>query len=239
MSSTLLHPTHEPLRPPEPPRRSRAASVASLAGAGVAALLALALLAAGGLLLYADGQKDRDGYLTTSSEQYATSTSALVSDDIDLDGVEELFEAHLGKVRLKVDPRSDEPVFVGIARTRDARSYLRGTAHATVTDVETDPFRAIYRTSGGDRVAPQPAEQSIWVASASGTGAQELTWDVEDGSWSAVLMNADGSPVVDASVSAGASAPFLDDLGFIVLGGGAVLVLLAGGLLVVAMRTRP
>ena len=238
MSSTLLHPPREPDHPAAPPRRSRAASVASLAGAGVAALLALALLAAGGLLHYADGQKDGDGYLTTGSERFATATSALVSDDIDLDGAQELLEAHLGKVRLKVDSRSAQPVFAGIARTSDVRAYLRGTAHATLTDVETDPFHATYRTSGGDRVAPRPAGQSIWAASVSGTGARELTWEAQDGSWSAVVMNADGSPVVDAEISAGASAPFLDDLGWIVLGGGAVLVVLAGGLLVVARRTR-
>ena len=63
-----------------------------------------------------------------------------------------------------------KPVFVGIAGTKNASAYLRGTAHATVTDFRSDPFRAVYRTEpGAARPAPAaPASKPIWAASAHG-----------------------------------------------------------------------
>ena len=68
--------------------------------------------------------------------------------------------------------RNDKPVFVGIARTKDVSSYLRGTSHATLTDVDFDPFRATYRTEPGASRPAAPAGKRIWAASAHGTGAQ-------------------------------------------------------------------
>ena len=87
-----------------------------------------------------------------------------------------------------------KPVFVGIARTADVDRYLRGTAHTSVTDVDTSPFNA--RATA--RVPPPSARpvrptQSFWAASARGTGRSTLTWDVRDGDWSVVVMNADAS----------------------------------------------
>ena len=52
-------------------------------------------------------------------------------------------------MRLEVSSRNGKPVFVGIARTKDVSAYLRGTAHATVTDFHSDPFRAVYRAEPG------------------------------------------------------------------------------------------
>jgi hypothetical protein len=59
------------------PRRSKGARIAAFAGAGVVGLLALVLLAAGGISLWANGQKDDDGYLATGSDRFATSTYAI------------------------------------------------------------------------------------------------------------------------------------------------------------------
>ena len=68
--------------------------------------------------------------------------------------------------------------------------------------------------AGGDRRArPRPARRTSGPPPPQGTGTQTLDWDVEDGNWSVVVMNADGSAGVDAGVSAGANLPFLDDLG--------------------------
>ena len=95
-------------------------------------------------------------------------------------------------------------MFVGIARTSDVDTYLDRSAHATLTDLEVDPFEAELphhrrRLSG----PAAPARQSIWASSASGGGTQTLTWDVEDGDWSVVVMNADGSAGVDTDISVG------------------------------------
>ncbi len=234
-------PTPQPPTP-SPPRRSTAARVVALVTGGLVGLVAFALLAGGGVALWADGEKDRDGYLATASDPYATSTYALASEslDIDVDGAGRVLDAtDYGNVRLRVAPHGDKPVFVGIARTSDVSAYLRGSAHATVTDVDTSPFRAEIQTSTGDRRPAPPAQRDMWAASAHGAGTQTLDWEVQDGRWSIVVMNADASPGVRAGVSAGAELPFLSAIGWGAIGGGAILLVAAGALLVVGIRTPP
>src|SRR5215211_4087120 len=182
------------------PRRSTGARIAAFAGAAVVGLLALVLLAVGGLSLWANGQKDDDGYLATGSDRFATTTYALATENLDIDseGAGWLINSdRYGKVRLKVDSRAGKPVFVGVARTSAVTRYLRDSAHATVTDVSYSPFKADYRTQGAGSRPALPGDQRFWAASAHGAGTQTLTWDVEHGSWSVVVMNADGSRGVD------------------------------------------
>jgi len=86
----------------------------------------------------ADGSCKTHGYVSTDSELFAAGTHALASGnlDVDLDGAGGLIDASgLGNIRLEVDSRTDKPVFVGIARTDDVSSYLRGVSHTAVTDV--------------------------------------------------------------------------------------------------------
>ena len=127
-------------------------------------------------------------------------------------------------------------MFVGIAPTQDVDSYLRSTAHSTVTDLDYSPFQADYRDHRGGAPATPPSEQRFWTASAQGSDTQTVRWDVESGSWSVVVMNADGSAGVDAGVSAGAKVPFLTPIAWGAIGGGVLLVLAAGGLLIVGAR---
>jgi hypothetical protein len=225
------------------PRRSGARIAAIVAG-GLAALAAVAMLAAGAALLWGDAQKDDRGYLATDSEQFSTSTHALVSEDldVDLDGAGWIMDRDdYGNVRLEVTSRTDEPVFVGIAPTRDVSAYLRQTSHTLVTDVSYSPFEATYadlaERDGRTRPAP-PAGERFWTASSHGTGPQTVTWDVDDGNWSIVVMNADGSRGVDAGISAGAKVPFLTALAWSTLGGGLLLLTIAAILVFLGVR-RP
>jgi hypothetical protein len=207
---------------------------------GLVALAAAALLTAGGLVLWADGKKDDDGYLTTATHTFSSRDYAIASDDLDIDedGPGNLLDDDLyGRVRLKVESHGDRPVFVGIAPTADVDHYLARSAHAELTDVSVDPFRADYRARAGMRPPAAPAAQRFWTASAHGTGPQTLNWKVRHGGWSVVVMNADGSRGVEAGVSAGADLPILTPLGWGLLGGGALLALLAAGLVVVGVRS--
>jgi hypothetical protein len=211
--------------------------IAATIAATVAALLSLGLLAAGGVLLWGESKKDDQGYLTTRTERFATGSYALATEnlDLDLDGLDTVLDRDTyGKIRLKV--ASDTPVFVGIAPTADVTRYLRHTAHALVTDVSYPDFDADYSARPGAQRPAAPGAQDFWVASADGAGPQTLTWDVEDGDWSIVVMNADTSRGVDARISAGAEAPLMAPLGWGMTIGGLLVLAFAAGAAVVAVR---
>ena len=213
-----------------------------MVAAGLAGLLSLGLLAAGGLLLWGDSRKDDQGYLSTRSERFATNTYALATDnfDIDLDGADWIVDRdNFGKVRLTVDPNASKPVFVGVAPTADVSRYLSKAAHELVTDLDYSPFSADYRRLGGDGKPAPPAEQRFWEASAHGSGRQTVTWDVDDGDWSIVVMNEDASRGVDVGVKAGAELGFLSSIGWGALISGLIVLSFAALLAVLGIRQRP
>jgi hypothetical protein len=222
-------------------QRWSAARTISVAAGAITGLIALGLVLIGGALLWGDAKKDDEGYLATGSDRLTTTTHALATEGLDatIDGPGWLINAdRLGKVRVEVDSRAEKPIFVGIAPTDEVSRYLRDTAHATVTDVSYSPFEATYDTHAGERRPTPPAEQGFWAAAAQGSGPQTLTWDIAHGSWSVVVMNADGSAGVDAGVSAGANVPLLTTLAWSSMGGGLILLVAAGALVFVGIR-RP
>jgi hypothetical protein len=218
------------------PTRGR---VVAIVTGGVILSLATLALAGGAFFHWLEDKKDSDGYYTTSSERFATDTYAIATENLDIAGGWPGGQGHYGDVRLKVRSDGGKPVFVGVARTSAVDSYLAASARATVTDIDVDPFRADYSTSGGSKRPAAPATQDIWAASATGTGTQALNWDVEDGDWSVVVMNADGSAGVDADVSVGADVPIVDDLadGFMI--GGLGLLVIGGAILAAGMFMPP
>ncbi len=221
-----------------------AARIALGISGALTALLASGLVLGGALALYGEGQKDDDGYLKTDAHHFGADTRALATENLDVDLGEADWLAEtdeLGKVRIEADSRDDKPLFVGIARTADVERYLSGVPHTTVHDVEAGPFDTFdtdYTRHAGQRHPVSPEHADIWAASSRGTGPQAVDWEVEDGDWSVVVMNADGSLGVDADISAGANAPFLDELGWTALGGGVIFALLSAGLIRVAIRPR-
>jgi hypothetical protein len=216
-------------------------SIALVVTGALASLFAVGLLAIGAGAFIGESQKDSDGYLSTDTHQFEAGTRALATEnlDVDLDAGNWVLDTNdLGQVRLQVESRDEKPVFVGIARTSDVENYLQGVSHSTLTDVDTSPFEAKYDGHGGNRHPGAPADSQIWVASEHGSGKQTLNWEIEDGDYSVVVMNADGSAGVDADLSAGASLGFLDEAGKISLTTGFVLLILAGGLLYIGVRPR-
>jgi hypothetical protein len=196
------------------------------------------LVGGGALAIGYAAARDDHGYLNASMDPLQTSAVAVTSQNLDfgsdVGGPDALWDALDVRVRLRVTSRGDQPVFVGIARSGAVDAYLAGTAHDVVADVGHGGS-VTYRHRGGDLTIAPPTGQGFWSKSASGTGAQEVTWSVRPGHWSAVLMNADGSPGVTADVEVGTKAGFVFPLAVGMAGLG--LVLLAGGvvLIVVAM----
>ena len=215
------------------------ARIASIVAASLLGLFSLGLLAAGGGLLWADSKKDDEGYMSTGYDPFTTSTHALATEDLDIDATGAgwlIDEDSYGKLKLTAKSNDGKPVFVGIAPTDEAERYLRGVDHDLVSDVEYDPFRTDQREQPGARRPGLPGEARFWAASAQGPGTQTLTWDVEDGNWSVVVMNADASRGVDAEVRAGTEVPLLEPAGWVALIAGLVSLAVAALLAFVGLR---
>jgi hypothetical protein len=99
--------------------------------------------------------------------------------------------------------------------------------------IRIDNGEPVYRRQG-DTVEPlaPPTEQDVWVAQASGTGTQELTWSATSGRWAAIVMNADGSPGVSVTMTVGGTSGLILPLALVLTGVGAVLTAAAVVLIV-------
>ena len=162
----------------------------------IGVLFGLALLAGGGFLLWADRTQREDGYLTTPTERFATSTYALTRTrfEVDTEGAGWLLnESWFGKVRIRGESPGAKMLFIGIGPEAAVARYLGSVAHVSVQDIDFDPFRVKYFPIAGGAPQAPPTEQRFWAVSASGVGTQTVTWKVREGDWSVVLMNADGS----------------------------------------------
>jgi hypothetical protein len=228
-------------QPPQTGTRWTAGRILLVVFGSILALLAAGLLAAGVALLVVDRtQRDDDGFLTTPTEQFETSTFAITSESVDLleaDSSEDwvLSEGVLGDVRITGESEGRD-IFIGIGETDDVDSYLDGVEHDQVRDLSFDPFRVDYRLIPGGEPPGQPGEQTFWATSARGSGTQTATWEAESGEWTIVVMNADASAGVTAELSAGAEANILlwVWIGMLLVG----LLLLAGGVTMIVVGAR-
>jgi hypothetical protein len=244
MNETQVTPTALPgATPPRSAAASRASGwtagrIAALVIGTLLVLLSLALLGAGGTALWADRTQRDGGYVTTDVHEFSTSGAALatVSTELGSAGVGWLYAPGLlDQVRIRVTPASaGPPLFVGIGPSTEVDRYLAGVSHTVITEFWSEETEAV----AGDTRAPAPGTQDFWVASSTGSGARTLEWDPTDGSWTVVVMNADGRPGIDVDADLGARFPAMPWIALGVLIGGAVL--LAGGWLLIAgaIRTR-
>jgi Domain of unknown function (DUF4389) len=203
-------------RPAQPGRG--AGKILLLVFGSILGLVALALLAGGAFLVWADQtQRDDDGYFTTTTERFATPAYAITHEGVELGDVDDTPEWVLdrfGSVRVRASGDAGERLFVGIGPEPAVTAYLAGVAHAEADEFDPDDLQ----TTSGSRPRSLPGRLPFWVASASGVGEQVLDWEVDSGTWSLVVMNADGSAPVVADVELGANPDWVLELGFVVLG---------------------
>lgn len=215
-----------------PVNRWTAGRVIALVVGTVIVLTSLGMATAGVSLAVASAtMRDDDGFLMSGQESLSTDTFAISTPRLvlDADGPSTVMpESLLGDARVTVTTETDASLFVGLARSSDVATYLDGVSHVTVTDFDGAPS---YRAHLGDAPTAAPAAQGIWVAQAEGTGTQSITWPLENGVWTVVLMNANGTGPVAADVSVGAEVPALN---WLVAGllGAAAIGLVVGGLLI-------
>ena len=134
-----------------------------------------------------------------------------------------------GRVRFRAE--GEKPLFIGIAPQADAQRYLSNVHHAEVTNVRFRPFGVDYRDLPGTNAPSDPSAQTFWAASSSGSGEQTITWPIQPGPWTVVLMNEDGSAGVSAQLDAGFHSDLLAPIAAGVGVGGLVLLLVGVPLL--------
>jgi hypothetical protein len=237
-------PPQPPQEPPPPPARATTQAVPSDWGAGriiaivagaLLILISVGLLGAGGVAVWAGFQRD-GGYVTTDVQEFSASGSALATDPVDLgsEGVSWVYSSDfLDSVRIRVTPTtSDQPLFVGIGRSAAVSGYLAGVSRTVISDFWGNDVKAV---PGGAPESP-PGDQDFWVASTHGSGTQTLVWDPSGGTWTAVVMNADGRRGLDVKADLGGRIPHLGwiALGLLLLGA----ILLAAGVLLIVFAVR-
>jgi hypothetical protein len=176
-----------------------------------------------------------DGTASSGTHHLATSTSALVTEQGNLDGGA---AAILGHPDVRIGVRnSDTKVFVGVGRARDVDAYLAGTAHEVVTDADVRPFHLSTRVVAGSAWPGPPAAQGFWLADSQGWRSARATWHVHDGTFRVVVMNADGSPGVDVDGSVTVHIPYLLGVAAGALAAGVGLTGLGVAMTVVGVRS--
>lgn len=224
-----------PMPPGAPADRSRwsAGRVVEVVVGSLLVFVSLVLLGSGGMAMWVDmSKRDGAGYLTTDPRDFTTSGAALTTraTEIGPAGIAWVYSPGLlERVRIRVTPDDpDTTLFVGIGPTTEVDRYFTGVRHTLITDFWGGRMQAV----GGGAVSAAPGSQDFWVASDVGPGARTLEWDLAEGSWTVVVMNADGRPGIDAvTTDLGATIPALVWVAFGVLVAGAVF--LAGGVLVI------
>jgi hypothetical protein len=225
---------------PEQPRRWSGWKITSIVFGSLLTLLAVGLLAGGGVVMWADRtQRDAEGYLS-ESHGYQTSTYALTVEGINLGDTGApkwaLPSKWLGTVRIRVTPvNPNDHVFVGIAKTSAEQRYLKGVGHAEITDFGSTH---VSTTNLGGAPSMRPTRSHIWTVSASGAGPQAVRWQTQAGSWSVVVMNANGSRGVAVVANAGATVPSLIWIASGLLIAGGLVLMLAILFLAIGLR-RP
>jgi hypothetical protein len=218
---------------PAPARKGWTAGRVIAVVAGAALILLCAVLLGGtGVLTWAD-QVEQGGYLTTGTGTYSTAGYALVSDPVQVHGLWGWLGRFAGEVRIRVTAaRPGEPVFVAIAPAGDVSRYLAGVSYVSVAALGDDKVAQ----HPGRAVPASPAAALDWVARAHGSGTQAVRWTVRSGSWTVVVMNADGSPRVAVRADAGVSSPVLSAFAGMLLAGGITVGLVGAALIVVPAR---
>jgi hypothetical protein len=205
-------------------------------------LLGGCLLVAGGIGLWAHEQGDADGYHTAGPESLTTDSFALSAPSLDVNiaGPDELYANDLlGDVRISIESTNAQtPLFIGIGPAADVARYLDGVGHAEMADFDVDPFKVTYVPRPGGAPTADPAAQTFWVASDTGTGPRTLDWDVADGNWAVLVMNADGSQGVDTNASVGATLPILQPIAITALVVGGILLIIGIAIVVLTVATR-
>jgi hypothetical protein len=218
-------------------------------------VLGMGLTTGGAVLAGADAAQREGRYLTGDTERFQSTGYALTTPSVVIDpgeagmpGVPPVGE--LASVQVRVTPVvPDQEIFIGLAEADEVSAYLDDVPRTSLGGISwnaagdrpgsmswSDGDGDDERTTAGSRVPEDPAAQDFWTVSASGTGTQEITFDLQPGRWSLVVMNADATRPVWVDLQAGARTELLGPVGAGLLIGGLIGLVLGIPLLLLGTR---
>jgi hypothetical protein len=211
------------------------------------------LLLGGGALLWVDiALKDDGGFFTTESYQLERDSYAIVTESAHIDIDDEEWDWGWGwfgdwdlgdLVTFKVEGSNRDTskgIFIGVAEESGLRGYLNDVEYDEIIDFEIhdDELDVEYKPHYGSLAPADPTSQTFWAPSIYGLGTQTLEWELETGTYSVVLMNADGSNDVDVDVALGVKVPLIFGIGVGLLMGGVVALILGILMVIFGLRGR-
>ena len=194
------------------------------------------IVAGGGMLWANSALTDDEGYITSKTFQIETDSYAITSRPVNIDVASMWGWGNLAT--FKIEGSSNDPsksIFIGIADQRDAVNHLNDVDYDEV-NFRIHPDKVEYRNHAGNSEPAPPTTRTFWMASVHGDGMQTLQWELEEGTWSLVLMNDDASAGIDVDVIVGAKIPHMFRAGLIFLIGGIVTLLLGVFMILLAVR---
>lgn len=211
--------------------------VLALIFGGFMLLMAFGLLMGGGAILWTQtAVVDQNGYMLTKPAHLSVASHAIVQSGIDIqmdgDWMMNPSNRDIVSVKITATPNNGKPIFIGIASQQYAQNYLNNVNIDKLISYEWVPNRMMddgaptYQTIPGGPPSSSPSTQSFWISQSSGSGTQTITWTPSTGEYWVVVMNADGSKVIDVNAQVGARVTILKWIGWGMLFGGLVIALL-------------
>lgn len=192
------------------------------------ALVGLLVTVAGGIAAF---------WLVGPDNTVATGDQSLSSAGLAVMTAPDLIDRH--GPTLHVTASSAKPVFVGIGQDIDVTSYLGGSQYTRIVRFDLPSSFDRQEMKGKAAAVTAPGGLDWWTVKATGAGQQSLEWPIVDGRYSVVVMNADGSPGVDAKVAFGVELKGAFGSCLLVFGAGLVLLVVGLLLMFVRRRNRP
>jgi hypothetical protein len=188
---------------------------------------------AGGALMSVFGS---DNTLSSGTHQVSTPVTAVVAAMNDIKGTNGIANA-VDNPTLRVSVHSaGKDVFLGIGPAADVDQYLAGVAYDKVTDLDLSPFQLVTARQNGSNQPGAPGDQTFWTVQANG-GQATVDWQITDGSYRLVVMNADASPGVSITGQFALKVPNLFVVGLGVLLAGLLGVLIGIAIIVIGIRS--
>jgi hypothetical protein len=204
--------------------------------------ISLGMFAGGGVILWSQSANTADdGYVYAGQMRLNADSYAVIDNEIHPEvenGWRPFTIKEVVSIKVKATSNNGKPVFIGVATKQSALPYFVGVNVDKLVLGDSAPKwhfdyypTLTYQSLPGGSPQTPPTSQHFWTAQASGSGAQTLTWTPSTGDYWLVVMNADGSKVLDANVQIGVRLDFFSWTGVWMILGGIILAL--GGVAII------